>query len=197
MSRGARKTRYQQRPRPAPSNRRTSQSTQQLPPPRAPRQLSIPPQSQPQPPQQQQPGPVQPWSVHRLNLLPATFISKIFPSSTPLPSPFPRNGHVVSATASSAGKLFLFGGVAHGSLRNDLYVLSTGDLSTTLLKTSGEVPSPRYGHAGARIGDTLLIWGGATNFNDQGKSTEPYDDSLYLLNLGTLDLLMSTPTLAD
>jgi hypothetical protein len=31
----------------------------------------------------------------------------------------------------------------------------------TLLKASGGIPGPHFGHAGARIGDTLLIWGGA------------------------------------
>jgi hypothetical protein len=66
-----------------------------------------------------------------------------------------------------------------------------------LLKTTGEVPSPRGGHACAHIGDSLLIWGGATNAYDQGNYTWSYDDSLYLLNLGTLDLLMSRPTLAN
>jgi hypothetical protein len=76
-------------------------------------------------------------------------------------------------------------------------VISTGDLSATLLKTTGEVPSPRAGHACARIGDALLIWGGATDIDDQGNFIGPYNDSLYLLNLGTLTLLMLRPTLAD
>jgi hypothetical protein len=76
-------------------------------------------------------------------------------------------------------------------------VFSIGDLSATLLKTTGEVPSPRSGHACARIGDFLLIWGGATNINDHGNFIGPYDGSFYLLNLGTLNFLVSRRTLAD
>jgi hypothetical protein len=133
--------------------------------------------------QQQQSLPVCPWSEHRLNLLPPNSLGE-----DASPSPFPRYGHVVPATATAAGELFLFGGYAHNSLRNDFYVLSTQDLSATLLGTEGEVPSPRFGHAGARIGNTLLIWGGVTSH---------LDNSLYLLDLGTFDLLMSRLTLAD
>ena len=162
-----------------------SQSTQQLPtqhqPPPAQSQ-SIPP------PQQQQPRPVYPWTARRLNLLPPTFLSKNAPPSGPSPSPFPRYGHALPACATPAGELFLFGGLVHDSARNDLYVFSTRDLSATLLQTSGEVPSPRVGHAGALISSVFLIWGGDTNTGGQEAPTEPQDDSLYLLNLGTLNL---------
>jgi hypothetical protein len=154
------------------------------------RQLPLPPESHTRSTQQQrQLRPVHPWSEHRLNLLPPTFLSKNAPPSSP--SPFPRYGHVLSA---AAGELILFGGFVHDSARNDLYVISTRDFSTTLLQTSRDVPSPRFGHAGGRIGTVLLIWGGATNTDGQ---CGPHDDSLYLLNLGTLDLLTSRPILAD
>jgi hypothetical protein len=75
----------------------------------------------------------------------------------------------------------------HDSARNDLYVFSTRDLSATLLQTSGEIPSPRVGHAGALVSSVFLIWGGDTNTGGQEASNEPQDDSLYLLNLGTLN----------
>jgi hypothetical protein len=157
----------------------------------------IRPESQsPSPQQQQQQQPVQPWSVHRLKLVSLTLSKNTLPSGPP-PSPFPRSDHSLSATASAAGELFLFGGVVHGSLSNDLYVISTGDLSATLLKTTGDVPSPRAGHVCARIGDALLIWGGATKFDDKGWFRRPYGNSIYLLNLGTLEFLISRPTLAD
>jgi hypothetical protein len=144
------------------------------------------------PQQQQQPLPVCPWSARRLNLLPPNFLGE-----RASPSPFPRYDHALPATATAAGELFLFGGLVHDSLRNDFYVFSTRDLSATLLGTGGEVPSPRTGHAGARIGNTLLIWGGATNISDRFRPIGPQDDSLYLLDFGTLDLLMSRLTLAD
>ena len=150
---------------------------------------------------QQQPHPqsVNPWSEHRLNLLPPTLLSEsVSPFRVgPSPSPFPRCGHALPAIASAAGELFLFGGLVHKSARNDLYVFSTRDYSATLLQTKGDIPSPRFGHASAHISTLLVIWGGATSTGEQGMPSGPYDDSLYLLNLGTLNLLMSRPTLAD
>ena len=76
---------------------------------------------------------------------------------------------MLTATATAAGELFLFGGWVHGCASSDLYVFSTRDSSTvTLLQTSGEVPQPRASHGAALIGnDTLLICGGKTDSNDQ------------------------------
>ena len=65
-------------------------------------------------------------------------------------------------------------------------MFSTRDFSTTLLQTSGEVPAPRARHGAALIGTTLLIFGGKTHSGDQYLLNY---DSLYLLNLGTSDLL--------
>jgi hypothetical protein len=146
------------------------------------------PKSHPQPPL---PQPICPWSARRLNFL-----------SNASPSQFPRSGHALTATATAASELFLFGGLvsnSRDSARNDLYVFSSRDLSVTLLQTSGDVPTRRFGHASVFIGEDLLIWGGATNTGDQGKLRQkgPHDDSLYLLNLGKLNLLISRPTLAD
>jgi Galactose oxidase, central domain len=126
--------------------------------------------------EKQHPG-VCTWSAH----VPQTGLSL---------SPFPRRGHTLTATATAAGELFLFGGYAHGCASSDLYAFSTRDFSTTLLQTSGDVPNPRYAHGTALIGTTLLICGGKTNY-------VPNHDSLYLLNLGTSNLLMSSPTPAD
>ena len=119
--------------------------------------------------------PVYPWSAH----------SPPFGQS---PSPFPRDSHALSTGATAAGKLYLFGGYDPGSKTssNDLYVISTRDFSTTLLQTSGDVPSPRYGHTAAVTGTTLLIWGGA-DFIHQNAQNPSNDDSFYLLDLGTSD----------
>lgn len=138
--------------------------------------------------QQSHDSDIYPWSVHHLNLLPSNLLSKNAPPSGPSPSPFPRYGPALPSTANAAGKLFLFGGFAQGSGSNDLYVFSTGNLSAALLQTSGDVPPPRVGHAAAFVNDALLIWGGCTNLGHQEVVNEPQDDSLYLLNLGTLDL---------
>src|SRR6266404_4056029 len=151
----------------------------------SPQQQGPPTQSQLQPTTQQQQRAVYPWSARRLNLLPHTPLSKNPSAPTvPTPSPFPRYGHALPATATASGELFLFGGLVHESPRNDLYVFSTRDLSATLLQTSGEIPSPRVGHASALVSSVLLIWGGDTNTGGQEAPNEPQDDSLYLLNLG-------------
>jgi hypothetical protein len=126
----------------------------------------------------QQPRPVCTWSAHA-------------PESGPPPLPFPRNRHTLTATATAAGDLFLFGGYVRGHASSDLFVFSTRDFSTTLLQTCGEVPTPRAGHGAALIGTTLLICGG------YGGQNVLKDDSLYLLNLGTSDLLISSLTPAD
>ena len=109
------------------------------------------------------------------------------------PSPlFPLEAHTLTPT--STGELFLFGGYAHGRASGDLYVISTRDFSTTLLQTSGSVPTPRYAHRAALIDTTtLLICGGKT----KGGESVLHHDSIYLLNLGTSDPLMSSPTSVD
>jgi hypothetical protein len=146
-------------------------STQQL-------QLPTYSQSHLQSPQErQQSQPVSPWSAHA-------------PPSGQSPSPFPRNAHSLSSLSTSAtasGELFLFGGYVYKSRtpNNDLYVISTQDFSTTLLKTSGDVPSPRYGHCAVLTSTTLLIWGGTRGGTAQNQNG---DDSFYLLNLGMSDL---------
>ena len=132
----------------------------------------------------QQPRRVCTWSAHTTA------------QSGPSPSPFPRSSPTLTATATAtaAGEFLLFGGWAGGHASSDLYVLSTRDFSTTLLQTSGEVPTPRLGHGAALIGTTLLICGGVANFGAQNVLNP---DSLYLLNLGTSDVLMSSSTPAN
>jgi hypothetical protein len=160
---------------PAPANGPPSQSQagQQLP---FPTKSS---QSHSQSPQQtQQSQPVCPWSAHA-------------PPFGQSPSPFLRDSHTLSTSTTIASKLFLFGGYVHGSetLSNDLYMISTRDFSATLLQTSGDVPSPRYGYRAVLTSTTLLIWGGGReDFSDPNALHENIDDSCYLLNLGTSDL---------
>ena len=127
--------------------------------------------------------PVCTWSAHA-------------PKSGPSPSPLPRTLHSLTAIATAAGELFLFGGYEFGARvqckSGDLYVISTRDFSTTILQTSGEVPTPRWEHCTALIGTTFLIYGGGTMPVDVAPNAP-----LYLLNLGTSDPLMSSPTPAD
>ena len=141
-----------------------------------------------QQPAQQQPQqrPAYPWSQRRLILPPPATLPKpgVAPPTSPSPSPFPRYGHALPATATATGELFLFGGLVRDTVRNDLYLFSTRDLSATLLQTAGEVPSPRVGHASALVGSVLIVWGGDTKTNSKAKPGDKQDDGLYLLNLG-------------
>ena len=116
-------------------------------------------------------------------------------------SPFLRMNHTLSTSASPAGELFLFGGLIlkARSRSNDLYVISTRGFSTTLLKTSGDVPNPRNGHRSVLTGTTLLISGGMTgsSLSDQNPQNQSNEDSSYLLNLGMSYFLISRPASAD
>ena len=130
----------------------------------------------------QQPQPVCTWSAHA-------------PQSGWSKSPFPRGHHTLTTTttATVAGEFLLFGGTIGLQASSELYLFSTRDFSMDLLKTSGEVPSPRARHSAVLIGSTLLVHGG------MGSSDEnlPSHSSLYLLSLGTSDILMPSPTPAD
>ena len=134
--------------------------------------------------QKQQSPPMYPWFA-------------LAPSLGQSPSPFPRYGHAVSTDANAAGELFLFGGHASMFRSNDLYVFSTRHFSTTLLQTSGETPSLYCSYGVALTSTLLLVWGGWANFSGKNVQNRVHDDSLYLLNLGMLDLLMSRPPPAD
>jgi len=125
----------------------------------------------------QQSRPVCTWSAHA-------------PQSGLSPSPFPRSCHTLTATATAAGELFLFGGYVGLAPSDDLYAISTRDFSTTLLQATGEVPAPHTAHGTAVIGTTLLIFGGGTNIGNNWRNALNHD-SLHLLNLGTSDLSMS------
>ena len=132
----------------------------------------------------QQPLPVCTWSAHA-------------PQSGQSPSPLPRSYHTLTATATAAGELFLFGGYVHGAASGDLYVFSTRDFSTTLMQTSGEAPTPRFAHGAALFGTTtLLICGGKWKPGPEAQNVLNHD-SLSLLDLGTSDHLMSIPTPAN
>ncbi|KAI0328181.1 galactose oxidase [Cubamyces sp. BRFM 1775] len=131
--------------------------------------------------------PSYPWSQRRLQLPPPVTISKpgVAAPTSPSPSPFPRYGHALPVNATSSGELFLFGGLVRETVRNDLYLISVRDLSATLLQTTGEIPSPRVGHASALVGSVLIVWGGDTKTSSKSKPGDKQDDGLYLLNLVT------------
>lgn len=199
--------RMQQQARNTSPNASAMGSQSQIPPQVAPQQQPQPP-PQTQPPTTTPPAPastsgsslsqsrqVYPWSARRLTLPPPLFLPKsgVSPQTaqSPSPSPFPRYGHALPATATPSGDLFLFGGLVREAARNDLYLFSTRDLSATLLQTAGEIPSPRVGHASALVSSVLIVWGGDTKTDPASKPTDKQDDGLYLLNLGAWLFLFS------
>ncbi|KAJ3490764.1 hypothetical protein NLJ89_g11405 [Agrocybe chaxingu] len=117
--------------------------------------------------------------VHRL------LFHGVAPPTSPSPSPFPRYGHALPATANSKGELYLFGGLVRESPRNDVYQFSTTTNSASLFHTTGVAPSPRMGHASALVANVVIVWGGDTNTDPNSKATDKHDNGLYLLNLKT------------
>ncbi|KAI6047790.1 hypothetical protein EDC04DRAFT_22546 [Pisolithus marmoratus] len=148
-------------------------------------QQGTPPAQQTQPAQQPQQRPAFPWSVRRLHLSQPVVLPKpgVAPPTTLSPPPFPRYGHALPATATATGELYLFGGLVREAARNDLYLFSTRDLTATLVHTTGEIPSPRVGHASAIVSSVLIVWGGDTKTDATANPAEKQDDGLYLLNL--------------
>src|SRR6266403_1610148 len=77
------------------------------------------------------------------------------------------------------------------------YMCSQHGISPQHLQTSGETPSLFYSYGAALTSTLLLVWGGWRHASGQSMQNQAHDDSLYLLNLGMLDLLMSRPPPAD
>ncbi|KAH8099386.1 hypothetical protein BXZ70DRAFT_943483 [Cristinia sonorae] len=122
-----------------------------------------------------------PWSIHALILEHPDTLPKpgVRPSTAPSLSPFPRYGHCISPTTTSEGDLILFGGWVNGSSSNDVYTISIRDGTTRSIETTGDIPSPRVGHACVLIGNMLYVWGGDTRAGDD----TGLDNSLYRLDL--------------
>ncbi|KAK4684618.1 hypothetical protein P7C73_g5552, partial [Tremellales sp. Uapishka_1] len=96
-------------------------------------------------------------------------------------SPFPRYGLSVPAFPSHSGHMLLFGGLVHESVRNDLWSMDIRDCATTPVKTKGDAPIPRVGHASAIADRIMLVWGGDTKVRQE----DAQDEGLYILDLRT------------
>lgn len=75
--------------------------------------------------------------------------------------------------------MLLFGGLVHESVRNDLWSMDVRDCTTTMVKTKGDAPMPRVGHASAIADRIMLVWGGDTKV----KQDDAQDEGLYILDL--------------
>lgn len=133
-------------------------------------------------PEQQRPKTTYPWSARQIQLAPPLLVPRpgMSQPTAPSPSPFPRYGHSLPPISTGSGELFIFGGLVKENVKDDLYSFSTTDTSCSMVQTTGDVPSPRVGHASALVSSVLIIWGGDTKTSD----TDKQDNALYLLNLG-------------
>ncbi|CAE6458919.1 unnamed protein product, partial [Rhizoctonia solani] len=113
--------------------------------------------------------------------------------------PLPRFWHSFSIVPNPSEYVLIFGGAVKNHLKNDTWAIRiSGDsdsplgsegsmhlrITADLVETSGDVPSPRYGHQSALVDGLLIVWGGITSFCD-GKIVPPGDSSVYLLNTTT------------
>ncbi|EIW73669.1 hypothetical protein TREMEDRAFT_59843 [Tremella mesenterica DSM 1558] len=117
-----------------------------------------------------------PWSTRPIKL----YASQSSPPQPPV-SPFPRYGLSVPGFPSHSGHMLLFGGLVHETVRNDLWSMDVRDCMTMLVKTKGDAPLPRVGHASAIADRIMLIWGGDTKVRPE----DPQDEALYILDLRT------------
>lgn len=75
--------------------------------------------------------------------------------------------------------MLLFGGLVNEKVRNDLWSIDIRDLSVMHVKTKGDAPPPRVGHASVIMDKVMVVWGGDTKVN----VTDEQDEGLYILDL--------------
>ncbi|EFY97062.1 Kelch repeat protein [Metarhizium robertsii] len=112
-----------------------------------------------------------PWSQRRLTYTPNH------------PSPFPRYGAAVNATASKEGDIYMMGGLINSStVKGDLWLIEAGgNLACYPLATTAEGPGPRVGHSSLLVGNAFIVYGGDTKIEE----SDTLDETLYLLNTST------------
>lgn len=75
--------------------------------------------------------------------------------------------------------MLIFGGLVHENVRNDMWSIDVRDLSTLPVKTMGDAPPARVGHASAIADRIMIVWGGDTKVRKE----DPQDEGLYVLDL--------------
>lgn len=76
----------------------------------------------------------------------------------------------------------------HEHVRNDLWSMDVRDCTTMQVKTKGDAPVARVGHASAIMDRIMLVWGGDTKV----KQDDYQDEGLYILDLSMSDLLLDS-----
>ncbi|KAK9475186.1 uncharacterized protein V1510DRAFT_405747 [Dipodascopsis tothii] len=98
--------------------------------------------------------------------------------------PFPLSGHSTNPVAGKNGEVFIFGGInaTSNTVTNELWFVDAESLTTSLLKTTGEIIAPRFGHASVLIGSAFVIFGGDTRTKD----SPTMDNNIYFLSTSSL-----------
>ncbi|KAI9289530.1 hypothetical protein BC943DRAFT_300260 [Umbelopsis sp. AD052] len=91
----------------------------------------------------------------------------------------PRYGHVVQAV-STTETLVVYGGVAKGSGKKDIFMFDPATGSTSSYSASGDYPPARSYHTAISFANQVLVYGG-----EPKNVEEATDENLYILNLGT------------
>ncbi|CAE7055308.1 unnamed protein product [Rhizoctonia solani] len=147
---------------------------------------------------------VSPWTKHTLQIATADheYLDKsndsIVGGLKYVGPPLPRFGHSSTMEPNPAGEIFIFGGRVnvYDQFKNDTWSIKlsrdTGvwpqlggtsantKMVATLVKTSGDAPTPRIGHKSVLVDESLIVWGGVTSRKEGG--FEVTDNSIYLLN---------------
>ncbi|WVF69370.1 hypothetical protein IAT40_004146 [Kwoniella sp. CBS 6097] len=118
-----------------------------------------------------------PWMVRPLVLVPN--MNSPPQAQGVISSPFPRYGLSVPAFPSHSGHMLIFGGLVQERVRNDLWSMDIKSCKTLLVKTRGDAPMPRVGHASAMADRIMIVWGGDTKVD----VTDAQDEGLYILDL--------------
>jgi hypothetical protein len=75
--------------------------------------------------------------------------------------------------------MLIFGGLVHETVKNDLWSMDVRDCATMPVKSKGDAPIPRVGHASVIADRIMLVWGGDTKV----KQDDTQDEGLYILDL--------------
>ncbi|EPX70876.1 cell end marker Tea1 [Schizosaccharomyces octosporus yFS286] len=95
----------------------------------------------------------------------------------------PRYSHSSHHFAEGGQEVYVFGGISSNSdAKNDLWVLNLATSQFSNLRSTGQIPSPRLGHASVLAGNAFIVFGGLTNKED----IDYQDNTLYLLNTSSL-----------
>ncbi|KAI8099531.1 uncharacterized protein BX664DRAFT_354935 [Halteromyces radiatus] len=90
----------------------------------------------------------------------------------------PRFGH--AAIPHEKYGLLVYGGKYKGHVKKELFAIDTATMTTTIISTTGDLPSQRLYTTMASIGDYVILYGGEPMTPDI-----PWDPSLYILSLLT------------